>query len=392
MLCSLLISFILAFVLHSENAQAAECRVPAILNAHENVWENRTLHPTSLYRLKVEQAVAAIKDEELKERASRVADFGTFVWIKSLEDIRAIPPVADEVPCDEILGLVLDNLPYKVAPSNSPSPDYDPKTEDDYLSLYIEPLATIIKAHPNVAFAVAIEPGAFPQCFNATIAPAPSEHEANLVRSYNTNIPVALDKLNLLNVIMYLDVGHSNSLDWAWHRNGTADAIVHLYKAAKQPAQLRGFATNVANWNAWDLSPGEFARADDSRDVRPSNEKNFQRILSSALQARGMSAPATHAILDTSRNGVMGLRWFWDEWCNVDGAGLGARPSAETGDDTLDAFVWVKGPGESDGVSSERGGDEVGCAAKTAVRPAPERDVWFQGFFEMLVRNAHPKL
>lgn len=106
-----------------------------------------------------------------------------------------------------------------------------------------------------------------------------------------------------------------------------------------------------------------------------------------------MPAAATHAVLDTSRSGVMGLRWFWDEWCNVEGAGLGARPSAETGDDdTLDAFVWVKRPGESDGVSSERGGDEVGCAAKTAVRPAPERDVWFQGFFEMLVRNAHPKL
>ncbi|KAJ2987853.1 hypothetical protein NUW58_g4280 [Xylaria curta] len=190
----------------------------------------------------------------------------------------------------------------------------------------------------------------------------------------------------------YLDVGHSNSLDWSWHRNATADAIVALHKAAKQPAQLRGFATNVANWNAWNLSPGEFARADDSRDLRPSNEQNFARILGAALRARGMPATSTHAVLDTSRNGVMGLRWSWDEWCNVGGAGLGVRPSAETGDDALDAFVWVKRPGESDGVSSERGGDSAGCAAKSAVRPAPERDVWFQGFFEMLVRNAHPKL
>ncbi|KAI0437557.1 glycoside hydrolase family 6 protein [Xylaria telfairii] len=392
MLSSLVSIFVFALFLHSSNAQVTKCTVPAILDAHENVWKNRTLHPTSLYRLKIEQAVAAIKDEELKERASGVADFGTFVWIKSPEDIQEIPPVEDEVPCDEIVGLVLDNLPYKVAPSNSPPPDYDPKTADDYLSDYIEPLMTTIKAHPNVSFAVIIEPGAFPQYFNATTSSAPSKAEANLVRSYNTNIPVALDGLNLPNVILYLDVGHSNSLDWAWHRNETADAIVDIYNTARKPAQLRGFATNVANWNAWDLSPGEFARADDSRDVRPSNEKNFQRILSSALQARGMPAAATHAVLDTSRNGVMGLRWFWDEWCNVDGAGLGARPSAESSDDTLDAFVWVKRPGESDGVSSERGGDVVGCAAKTAVRPAPERDVWFQGFFEMLVRNAHPKL
>ncbi|KAI1735858.1 glycoside hydrolase family 6 protein [Xylaria scruposa] len=382
----------LALTLCSKYAQATKCTIPAVLDVQENVWENRTLHPTSLYRLKVERAVAAIKDEELKEQASRVADFGTFVWMKTPDDIQVIPSVAEEVPCNEVLGLVLDNLPYKVPPPNSPSPDYDPKTADDYSSLYLETLAKEIKAHPSVAFAVIIEPSAFPQYFNATISPTPSKEEGNLIRSYSSNIPVALNKLNLPNVILYLDVGHSNSLDWAWHRNGTADAIVEIYNAARRPAQLRGFATNVANWNAWDLAPGEFARADDSRDVRPSNEKNFQRIISSALQTRGMPDTATHAILDTSSNGVMGLRWYWDEWCNIDGAGLGVRPNAETGDDTLDAFVWVKRPGESDGVSSERGGDEVGCAAKSAVRPAPERNVWFQGFFEMLVRNAHPKL
>lgn len=143
------------------------------------------------------------------------------------------------------------------------------------------------------------------------------------------------------------------------------------------------------------LAPGEFARADDSRDIRPGNEKNFIRILASALQARNTSTSVpvpAHAILDTSRNGVSGLRYTWDEWCNVNGAGLGVRPGTETGDEYLDAFVWVKRPGESDGVSSERGGDAVDCAALSALRPAPERDEWFQWFFEMLVRNAHPEL
>lgn len=81
MLNSLLTNFIFSLLLYSGNAQATKCTIPVILDAHENVWKNRTLHPTSLYRLKVEQAVAAIRDEELKERASRVADFGTFVWM-----------------------------------------------------------------------------------------------------------------------------------------------------------------------------------------------------------------------------------------------------------------------------------------------------------------------
>ncbi|KAI0539592.1 glycoside hydrolase family 6 protein [Xylaria digitata] len=382
MLCSPFTAFILALTFHSVKA-LAKCEVPAVLNAQVNIWKSRTLRPTSLYRLEVEQAVAAIKDEELKDRASKVADFGTFEWIKSPEDIETIAPEADEVSCSEILGLVLDNLPYKDGGLGA----YDPTMAAAYQSLYIEPLAATIEVHSNTAFAVIIEPGAFPQYFNLTSSPA--DREANLVRSYRANIPVALEKLNLQNVIMYLDVGHSNSLDWSWHRNGTADAIADVYASAGKPAQLRGFATNVANWNAWDLSPGEFARADDSRDIRPSNEKDFVRILSSALGARGVP---THAILDTSRNGVNGLRWSWDEWCNVDGAGLGVRPGAETGDEALDAFVWAKRPGESDGLSSERGGDAVGCAAKSAFRPAPARDVWFQRFFEMLVWNAHPKL
>ncbi|KAI0400804.1 glycoside hydrolase family 6 protein [Xylaria palmicola] len=395
MLPRLLTALAVAFTLNAASSRAARCTVPAVLDAKVNVWRNRTLHATSLYREKVEDAVANIKDGELQNLASRVAKFGTFMWIKSQEDRQKIPVVADEVPCDEILGLVVDNLPYKHPVSNGPVPEYDPSTEDVYQSSFIKPLVAEINAHPNTAFAVIVEPGAFPQYFNATSAPAPSRQEANLVRSYRANIPLALARLSLPNVVLYLDVGHSNSLDWGWHRNETADAIVAIYRAAGAPAQLRGYATNVANWNAWDLSPGEFARADDARDVRPSNEKSFLRILSSALRGRGMPAAATRAVLDTSRNGVMGLRWYWDEWCNVDGAGLGVRPGAQTGDDDddgLDAFVWAKNPGASDGVSSERGGDSVGCAARSAVRPAPERDVWFQGYFEMLVRNAHPGL
>ncbi|RWA12840.1 hypothetical protein EKO27_g2244 [Xylaria grammica] len=391
MFCSPASPLAIAIALCSFNTLAAQCTARALLNAQENIWKSRTLHPTSLYRLKVEEAVTAINDEDLKSQASKVADFGTFTWIKSVEDIQAISPVADEVPCDEILGLVLDNLPYKHARPDGSSSEYDAGTEDEYRTLFIEPLATTIKAHPNTAFAVVVEPGAFPQYFNATTASTPSAHERNLARSYSVNIPVALKGLNLPNAILYLDAGHSNSLDWSRLRNSTADAIAEIYEVAERPAQLRGFATNAGDWNACgrDLAPGEFARADDSRDIRPSNEKNFIQILSATLGAREIPA---HAILDTSRNGVSGLRYTWDEWCNVNGAGLGVRPSAETADDAVDAFVWVKRPGESDGVSSERGGDAVGCAARSALRPAPERDVWFQWFFEILVRNAKPKL
>ncbi len=58
-----------------------------------------------------------------------------------------------------------------------------------------------------------------------------------------------------------------------------------------------------------------------------------------------------HAIVDTGRNAVQGLRDAWGDWCNVNGAGFGVRPTADTGETLADAFVWVKPGGESDGTS-----------------------------------------
>jgi endoglucanase len=36
-------------------------------------------------------------------------------------------------------------------------------------------------------------------------------------------------------------------------------------------------------------------------------------------------------------------------WCNPPGSGLGLRPTANTGAPLLDAYLWVKTPGQSDG-------------------------------------------
>jgi endoglucanase len=51
-------------------------------------------------------------------------------------------------------------------------------------------------------------------------------------------------------------------------------------------------------------------------------------------------------VIDTSRNG-QGPNGT--EWCNPPGRGLGARPTTRTGHEQVDAFLWIKRPGESDG-------------------------------------------
>jgi endoglucanase len=43
-------------------------------------------------------------------------------------------------------------------------------------------------------------------------------------------------------------------------------------------------------------------------------------------------------------------------WCNPPGSGLGLRPTASTGVPLLDAYLWVKTPGQSDGQCDSAGG------------------------------------
>ena len=96
--------------------------------------------------------------------------------------------------------------------------------------------------------------------------------------------------------------------------------------------------------------------------------------------------------------------------CAAIGAGIGARPTAATGITGVDAFVWIKPPGESDGIS-QAGVPDVDdpftvfdpmCdpAARTrygnyptnAAPDAPHAGHFFPAYFADLVRNAHPPI
>lgn len=102
-----------------------------------------------------------------------------------------------------------------------------------------------------------------------------------------------------------------------------------------------------------------------------------------------------HAVIDTSRNG----RGSWkppagayrdaEVWCNPPGRGLGRRPSLQTGNPYVDAFLWIKVPGESDGE----------CLRGTAGPADPERGVtappagqWFAAQARELIELAEPPL
>lgn len=61
-----------------------------------------------------------------------------------------------------------------------------------------------------------------------------------------------------------------------------------------------------------------------------------------------------HFVIDTSRNGLGSN----GDWCNPPGRAVGEKPSLSTGHPLVDAFLWVKVPGESDGTC--HGGPKAG--------------------------------
>jgi endoglucanase len=78
------------------------------------------------------------------------------------------------------------------------------------------------------------------------------------------------------------------------------------------------------------------------------------------LRYAGMPAGTTHFVIDTGRNGQG--PWDWkaagygsageaQDWCNPPDRGLGIPPTTttNTGNRLVDAYLWVKVPGESDG-------------------------------------------
>jgi cellulose 1,4-beta-cellobiosidase len=78
----------------------------------------------------------------------------------------------------------------------------------------------------------------------------------------------------------------------------------------------------------------------------------------------------------------------------VQGAALGERPAADPAPG-LDAYLWVKPPGEADGTAdamAPRFDPACGSGNPDATPGAPQAGAWFATYFSMLAANAVPAL
>ncbi|WP_262060990.1 glycoside hydrolase family 6 protein [Streptomyces sp. STR69] len=92
------------------------------------------------------------------------------------------------------------------------------------------------------------------------------------------------------------------------------------------------------------------------------NVSNFYSTEDSVSYGKQLSAKTgnKHFVIDTSRNGN-GPYTAGDEdenWCNPPGRSLGETPTTKTADPLVDAYLWIKRPGESDGEC--KGGPKAG--------------------------------
>jgi endoglucanase len=113
------------------------------------------------------------------------------------------------------------------------------------------------------------------------------------------------------NTKVYIDAGHSGWVD-------AATMAARLQAAGIVRAD--GFSLNVSNFNS------------------TSAESDYGQQISQALGGK-------HFVIDTSRNG----NGSSGEWCNPWGRAAGSKPTVNTGNNLVDAYLWVKTPGESDG-------------------------------------------
>ncbi|TQE39662.1 endoglucanase [Streptomyces ipomoeae] len=204
-----------------------------------------------------------------------------------------------------------------------------------------------------------------------------SQGGASSLDAYDTWIDAFAAGLGSDEVIVILEpdaIAQSDCLS----ADARADRLTSLARAgrvlkAANPKARVYYDAGHSEWNTPDKQATLLrlagAASADSSDGVFSNVSNFNSTEAEVAYTRevldAVGGPETlGAVIDTSRNGngapVDGA------WCDPDGRGLGRSPTLTTGEPRIDAYLWVKLPGESDGCRGRAGAFSPGYAYELA--------------------------
>lgn len=153
---------------------------------------------------------------------------------------------------------------------------------------YIDNIKTQLQDYPDTSVVLVIEPDSLANLVtNLSVEKCAGAEEA-----YKECVTYAIKNLDLPNVSMYIDAGHSGWLGWPANIDPAATLYGDIYTNAGSPAAVRGLALNVANYNAWTLdSPPPYVETNPNYD-----EKKFVAAFGPLLSSAGFDA---HFIVDT---------------------------------------------------------------------------------------------
>jgi cellulose 1,4-beta-cellobiosidase len=383
---------------------------------------------------------------------SRIADTPTAVW---LDRIAAIAGTANS-QSNGPMGLrdhldaavaqgagyaqfVIYNLPGRDCSALASNGELGAGELARYKAEYIDAIAAIMgdAKYRGLRIVNVIEVDSLPNLVTNTNVAKCAEMKSN--GAYVQGVAYALSKLGAIpNVYNYVDAGHHGWLGWDTNLGPSAELFAQTARIAGFQT-VHGFITNTANYSALTEPYFTATTAIGGRTARESkwvdwnnyvDELAFAKAFRQKLVSLGFDANIG-MLIDTSRNGWGGAarpkaastatdpntfveqsrvdrRVHAGNWCNQAGAGLGERPRAAP-EPGIDAYVWIKPPGESDGSSSliensdgkgfdrmcdpTYGGNERNGNSKTgALGNAPISGAWFSAQFQELMRNAHPAL
>jgi cellulase/cellobiase CelA1 len=170
---------------------------------------------------------------------------------------------------------------------------------------------------------------------------------------YLDNLKVAVAALSAnANAQLYVDVGY-----WLLADSTNAAEVATIINELSASGTLKGVTINTSNYR--------------STDECTTYCTNFQTAMGSTSMT---------CVIDTSRNENAPSS---TDWCNVAAAGIGHPPTSETGVSNIDYFMWIKPPGESDGICTDTSYSSDSLTGVTAGTFYEEGFVslWDQGYF-----------
>jgi cellulose 1,4-beta-cellobiosidase len=321
----------------------------------------------------------------------KVEQYPTGLWLDSIAHVANLPLWLGEARKQQqasgkpTLSLVIVyDMPNRDCAANSSAGEL--KVSENgaarYRTEFIDVIAKHFKDFSELPIVVILEPDSLGNLVTNMNLPRCADSRS----AYIESTVYAIQKLQLPNVSIYLDAAHAGWLGWDHHR----EALIRVYKKVLKQAggydMIRGFATNVSNYTHLYNRDGMAMESSDPCY----NEMVYVKKLAVGLSDYGVRNKGF--IIDTARNGKGGIRKVWGRWCNIKGAGLGERPRAAPAP-FIDAYFWIKPPGESDGISDPtQPRFDAECASDESAPGAPQAGVWFQSYFVDLVRNAVPPL